>query len=420
MKFNELGLQEALLKATQNRGYEHATPIQREAIPKILRGRDILAGAQTGTGKTAAFALPILQQLVDLRDTSDREKLRVLVLTPTRELAAQVRTSFCDYGANLPFRSTAIYGGVNINPQKKDLKKGLSIVVATPGRLLDHLQQGTIDLDDLKTLVLDEADRMLDMGFIRDIKKIIKLVPKRRQNLLFSATYSDEVRDLANQLLDNPILIEVSPRNEPTENVRQSVYFIDKEDKRYLLARLIKNSNWYQVLVFARTKYGADRLAKQLTKMGVVAEAIHGNKSQNVRTRVLRRFKDGDLPVLVATDIAARGLDIESLPYVVNYELPNVPEDYVHRIGRTGRAGEKGEAISLVAPEDKKLLKNIERMLKKSLNVMPLPIDSDLNGRQFHSARDKRVKSSQTTRVGQKRPFTKNRSGRKKKSAGTV
>jgi ATP-dependent RNA helicase RhlE len=420
MKFNELGLQEALLTATQNRGYEHATPIQREAIPKILRGRDILAGAQTGTGKTAAFALPILQQLVDLRDTSDREKLRVLVLTPTRELAAQVRTSFCDYGANLPFRSTAIYGGVNINPQKKDLKKGLSIVVATPGRLLDHLQQGTIDLDDLKTLVLDEADRMLDMGFIRDIKKILKLVPKRRQNLLFSATYSDEVRDLANQLLDNPVLIEVSPRNEPTENVRQSVYFIAKEDKRYLLARLIKNSNWYQVLVFARTKYGADRLAKQLSKMGVVAEAIHGNKSQNVRTRVLRRFKDGNLPVLVATDIAARGLDIESLPYVVNYELPNVPEDYVHRIGRTGRAGEKGEAISLVAPEDKKLLKNIEKMLKKSLHVMSLSIDSDLNGRQFHSARDKRVKSSQTTRVGQKRPFTKSRSGRKKKSEGTL
>ena len=244
-------------------------------------------------------------------------------------------------------------------------------------------------------------------------------MPKQRQNLLFSATYSDDVRDLANQLLVNPALIEVSPRNEPTENVGQSVYFIAKEDKRYLLAQLIKNSNWYQVLVFARTKYGADRLAKQLTKMGVLAEAIHGNKSQNARTRVLRRFKDGNLPVLVATDIAGRGLDIESLPYVVNYELPNVPEDYVHRIGRTGRAGEKGEAISLVAPEDKKLLKNLEKMLKKSLDIMSLPIDSDLNGRQFHSARDRKVKNSQTARVGQKQSFTKNRSRRKKKSKET-
>ena len=419
MTFSEFGFQEVLLTNINNRGYETATPIQRQAIPTILRGKDILAGAQTGTGKTAAFALPILQQLLDFRETSDREKLRVLVLTPTRELAAQVRTSFCDYGTNLPFRSAAIYGGVNINPQKKDLKKGLSIVVATPGRLLDHLQQGTINLADLKTLVLDEADRMLDMGFIRDIKKILKFVPKQRQNLLFSATYSDDVRDLANQLLVNPALIEVSPRNEPTENVGQSVYFIAKEDKRYLLAQLIKNSNWYQVLVFARTKYGADRLAKQLTKMGVLAEAIHGNKSQNARTRVLRRFKDGNLPVLVATDIAGRGLDIESLPYVVNYELPNVPEDYVHRIGRTGRAGEKGEAISLVAPEDKKLLKNIEKMLKKSLDIMSLPIDSDLNGRQFHSARDRKVKNSQTARVGQKQSFTKNRSRRKKKSEET-
>ena len=419
MTFSEFGFQEVLLTNINNRGYETATPIQRQAIPTILRGKDILAGAQTGTGKTAAFALPILQQLVDLGETSDREKLRVLVLTPTRELAAQVRTSFCDYGTNLSFRSAAIYGGVNINPQKKDLKKGLSIVVATPGRLLDHLQQGTINLADLKTLVLDEADRMLDMGFIRDIKKILKFVPKQRQNLLFSATYSDDVRDLANQLLVNPVLIEVSPRNEPTENVGQSVYFIAQEDKKYLLAQLIKNSNWYQVLVFARTKYGADRLAKRLTKMGVLAEAIHGNKSQNARTRVLRRFKDGNLPVLVATDIAARGLDIESLPYVVNYELPNVPEDYVHRIGRTGRAGEKGEAISLVAPEDKKLLKNIEKMLKKSLDIMSLPIDSDLNGRQFHSARDRKVKNSQTARVGQKRSFTKNRSRRKKKSDQT-
>ena len=415
MKFNELGLLEALLTATQNLGYEHATPIQREAIPKILRGRDILAGAQTGTGKTAAFALPILQQLVDLRDTSDREKLRVLVLTPTRELAAQVRTSFCDYGANLPFRSTAIYGGVNINPQKKDLNKGLSIVVATPGRLLDHLQQGTIDLDDLKTLVLDEADRMLDMGFIRDIKKILNQLPQHRQNLLFSATYTDDVRKLANQILVNPALIEVAPRNKPTENVSQSVYYISKEDKRYLLARLIKTSNWYQVLVFTRTKHGADRLAKQLTKMGIIANAIHGNKSQNARTRVLRDFKQGNLAVLVATDIAARGLDIESLPYVVNYELPNVPEDYVHRIGRTGRAGATGEAISLVAPEDRKLLKNIEKMLKKSLNALTLPTDTDLTEFSSETVPGKRTQQVRDAKVKSRKRSIKGKSARKKR-----
>ncbi len=414
MNFSELGLQKALLTAARDQGYEHATPIQRRAIPEILRGKDILAGAQTGTGKTAAFALPLLQQLSVLHEVSEEEKLLVLVITPTRELAAQVRTSFCDYGKNLPFRSAAIYGGVNINPQKKELRKGLSIVVATPGRLLDHLQQGTIDLSELKTLVLDEADRMLDMGFIRDIKKILKVLPKHRQNLLFSATYSDDVRDLANQLLVDPIQIDVAPRNEPTENVQQSVYFVAKEDKRYLLARLIKKSNWYQALVFTRTKYGADRLARQLTKMGVVADAIHGNKSQNARTRVLRKFKEGNLSVLVATDIAARGLDIEGLPYVVNYELPNIPEDYVHRIGRTGRAGEKGEAISLVAPEDKKLLKNIEKMLKKSLHIMSLPIDTDLEGSQFHRTRDRKAKQAQTRRSVPKRPSTKTKSHRKR------
>lgn len=393
MSFENFGLQTALVTAVEKQGYEEPTPIQKQAIPEILQGRDILAGAQTGTGKTAAFALPILQKLSDLKGSQDLEKPRVLVLTPTRELAAQVRTSFCDYGENLSFRSMAVFGGVNINPQKRDLRKGVSIIVATPGRLLDHLQQRTVNLSELKILVLDEADRMLDMGFIRDIRKILKCLPEKRQNLLFSATYTDDVRDLATQILVNPALIEVSPRNKPTENVSQSVYHVEKADKRYLLARLIKVSNWYQVLVFARTKHGADRLSKQLTKMGIGSNAIHSNKSQNARTKVLQTFKQGGLQVLVATDIAARGLDIESLPYVVNYELPNVPEDYVHRIGRTGRAGEKGEAISLVASEERKLLKSIEKMLKKPLKIRSLPKDSDLTQFSFKEEMPKKADS---------------------------
>ncbi|TAK90769.1 MAG: DEAD/DEAH box helicase [Burkholderiaceae bacterium] len=376
MSFASLGLSAPIVRAVSERGYTQPTPIQAQAIPAVLSGGDLLAGAQTGTGKTAGFTLPILQRLTDRAAkrgaTTGRQPIRALVLTPTRELAAQVEESVREYSKYLQLSSTVVFGGVSINPQIARFKKTVDILVATPGRLLDHVQQKTVDLSQVEILVLDEADRMLDMGFVRDIKKVLALLPKKigdmpRQNLLFSATFSDEIKALADSLLNNPALIEVARRNATAELVTQKVMLIDKGAKRALLSHLIKQNNWHQVLVFMRTKHGANRLAEQLGKDGISALAIHGNKSQGARTRALAEFKSGDLQVLVATDIAARGLDIEQLPHVVNFELPNVPEDYVHRIGRTGRAGASGEALSLVSPDEADYLRDIERLIKRTL-----------------------------------------------------
>jgi ATP-dependent RNA helicase RhlE len=365
MSFAALGLADELVRAVAEKGYTEPTPIQSQAIPAVLAGGDLMAGAQTGTGKTAGFTLPILQNL--LTKPVEHKKIRVLVLVPTRELAAQVQESVRDYGKFTKITSLVMFGGVSINPQMQALRKRIDILVATPGRLLDHVSQRSVDLSHVDTLVLDEADRMLDMGFIRDIKKILALLPKQRQNLLFSATFSDEIKELADGLLNNPALIEVARRNATAETISQRVYKIDRDQKRQLLAHLIKENNWHQVLVFTRTKHGANRLAEQLNKENITAMAIHGNKSQGARTRALAEFKSGDLQVLVATDIAARGIDIAELPHVVNYELPNVPEDYVHRIGRTGRAGSEGEAISLVCVDELKLLADIERKIKREI-----------------------------------------------------
>ncbi len=368
MSFTDLGLAEPIARAVAERGYTEPTPIQRQAIPAVLAGGDLLAGAQTGTGKTAGFVLPILQRLsTQMPPYGTHVPVRALVLTPTRELAAQVEDSVRAYGKHLKLKSLALFGGVNINPQIAALKRHVDILVATPGRLLDHVQQKTVDLSKVEILVLDEADRMLDMGFIRDIRRILALLPRRRQNLLFSATFSDEIKALADDLLDTPARIEVARRNATAEGVAQKVHPVDRERKRELLAHLIRERQWHQVLVFTRTKHGANRLAEQLTKDGIPALAIHGNKSQAARTRALTQFKDGRLQVLVATDIAARGIDISELSHVVNYELPNVPEDYVHRIGRTGRAGSSGEAVSLVCVDEHKLLADIERLIKRAL-----------------------------------------------------
>jgi len=370
MSFASLGLSEAIVRAVTERGYTTPTPIQAQAIPAVLSGGDLLAGAQTGTGKTAGFVLPLLQRLsTQPRPAAahGRAPIRALVLTPTRELAAQVEESVREYGKHLHLHSMVMFGGVNINPQMQKLRGQVDILVATPGRLLDHVQQKTVDLAHVEILVLDEADRMLDMGFIRDIKKILALLPKKRQNLLFSATFSDEIKALADSLLDQPALIEVARRNATAETVAQKVYPVDRDKKRQLLTHLIQEKQWFQVLVFTRTKHGANRLAEQLAKDGISAMAIHGNKSQAARTRALAEFKTGKLQVLVATDIAARGIDISELPHVVNYELPNVPEDYVHRIGRTGRAGCEGEAVSLVCIDEHKFLADIERLIKRKL-----------------------------------------------------
>jgi len=371
MLFNQLGLAAELLRAVEKQGYREATPIQREAIPHILEGRDILASAQTGTGKTAGFTLPLLQRLQ--HRSPGKRRVRALVLVPTRELAAQVSESVRNYGCHLPLRSMQIFGGVSIRPQITQLREGVDIVVATPGRLLDHAQQGTIDLSAIEILVLDEADRMLDMGFIRDIRRIIKLIPRERQNLLFSATFSKEIRALAANLLNDPAEVQVAPRNTTAENVSQLVHPVDKRRKRELLSHRIGRENWRQVLVFTRTKHGANRLAQQLSDDGLHAVAIHGNKSQGARTRALKDFKAGKVRILVATDIAARGLDIDKLPHVVNYELPNVPEDYVHRIGRTARAGLDGHAVSLVCIDEQKLLHDIERLLKSEIRKEIIP-----------------------------------------------
>lgn len=371
MSFTNLGLRAELLRALSDAGYIEPTPVQAAAIPVILEGRDVLAGAQTGTGKTAGFTLPLLQRLMpsDKALTPRRayRPVRALVLAPTRELAAQVEESIRTYGKHLPLNSTCIFGGVNFNPQAQRLQRGVDILVATPGRLLDHVQQRTVDLSQVEILVLDEADRMLDMGFIRDIRRILALLPERRQNLLFSATFSQDIKDLADGLLNNPAHVEVARENQESELVSQSVYLAEKADKRNLLTHLLTSEAKGQALVFTRTKHGADKLARQLEQDGIRCVVIHGNRSQSQRTRALSDFKTGVARILVATDIAARGLDIQQLPYVINYELPNIPEDYVHRIGRTGRAGMLGTAISLVGSDERGFLADIEKLIQKRI-----------------------------------------------------
>jgi len=367
MTFNDLGLNKSLLKAIKEQGYDKPTPIQAQAIPVILKKKDILAGAQTGTGKTAGFTLPMLELLIRSKHQTKQHQVKALILTPTRELALQVKESVELYAKHTSYKSTVIFGGVKINPQIVALRKGIDIVVATPGRLLDHIAQKTINLSHVDFLILDEADRMLDMGFVNDIKKVIAVLPKERQTLLFSATYSDAIKKLSNQFLKSPALIEVARANTSSETVKQAIYHVDKTRKRELLTHLINEENWKQVLVFTRTKHGANRLCGQLETDGITSAAIHGNKSQNARIKALDDFKKGKIRVLVATDIAARGIDIDQLPHVVNYELPNVSEDYVHRIGRTGRAGNNGEAISLVCVDEDEFLANIEKLIKKDI-----------------------------------------------------
>jgi ATP-dependent RNA helicase RhlE len=369
MSFDSLGLKPELLRAVADKGYTEPTPIQREAIPAVLAGKDVLAGAQTGTGKTAGFTLPLLQRL----GARGGRNPRALVLTPTRELAAQVEQSVQDYGKYVDLRSLVIFGGVSERPQIDKLRSGCDILVATPGRLLDLAEQRAVSLSDVTFFVLDEADRMLDMGFIHDIKRVLKLLPAQRQNLMFSATYSDEIRDLASRFVKNPVSVQVTPRNATADKVEQSAYRVPKDHKRHLLAHLINEGNWHQVLVFTRTKHGANRLTQQLERAGITAMAIHGNKSQNARVRALEDFKENRITALVATEVAARGLDIKELPHVVNYELPNVPEDYVHRIGRTARAGSTGAAVSLVSPDEVPLLKDIEKLLKRTVEFAPTP-----------------------------------------------
>jgi ATP-dependent RNA helicase RhlE len=396
MSFELLGLKPELLRAVAEKGYSTPSPIQSQAIPAVLSGRDLIAGAQTGTGKTAAFVLPLLQRLTDTPPPSRAP--RALVLTPTRELAAQVAESARNYGKYVGIRTAVVFGGVGINPQIDALRAGCDLLIATPGRLLDLAEQRAVDLRGVQYFVLDEADRMLDMGFIHAIRRVLKLLPAQRQNLMFSATYSEDIRELARRFLRDPATVEVAARNATAERVEQTVYRVSKEHKRHLLAHLIDSGNWRQVLVFTRTKHGANRLAQQLEGSGIRSAAIHGNKSQSARVRALEDFKDNKVTALVATEVAARGLDIKELPHVVNYELPNVPEDYVHRIGRTARAGSTGAAVSLVSPDETPLLRDIERLLRRSLVVAPLPeypvkaspagsSDRDRPARQQHAPR---------------------------------
>ncbi len=366
MTFEKLGLSEELLRSVRDTGYTSPTPIQAQAIPAILEGHDVMAAAQTGTGKTAGFTLPLLQ-LLNEKPPVKNNRARALVLTPTRELAAQVQESVFTYGKHLQLRSAVVFGGVKINPQMMKLRRGVDVLVATPGRLLDLFQQRAINFNDIEILVLDEADRMLDMGFIHDIKKIMALLPKQRQTLMFSATFSQEIRQLAKGIINNPVEIDVAPRNSAVETISQVVYPVDKARKADLLSHLIRKENWYQVLVFSRTKHGADKLVKRLSRDNIHAAAIHGNKSQAQRTKALDGFKKNKTQILVATDIAARGIDIDQLSHVVNFDLPNVPEDYVHRIGRTGRAGASGQAISLVSADEAKQLQDIERLIKRKI-----------------------------------------------------
>jgi len=374
MLFTDLGLSASILRAIEEEGYTSPTPIQAKSIPAVLKGGDLLAAAQTGTGKTAGFTLPILQLLTTTaKPGSAKRQLRVLILTPTRELAAQVQESVLTYGKYTDLKSTVIFGGVGANPQIRAIQAGLDILVATPGRLLDLMSQKCVSLDSIEILVLDEADRMLDMGFLRDIKKILAALPKKRQNLLFSATFSDEIKKLADGLLNSPELIEVARSNSANEAIAQLIHPVDRANKHPLLAHLIKSNSWKQVLVFTRTKHGANKLVTQLEKDGITSMAIHGNKSQSARTKALTEFKDGKITVLVATDIAARGIDIDQLPHVVNYDLPNVSEDYVHRIGRTGRAGSNGVAVSLVCVDEHQMLRDIEKLIKQKLPQEVIP-----------------------------------------------
>ncbi|TFZ07760.1 DEAD/DEAH box helicase [Ramlibacter humi] len=372
MTFDELNLAPAILKAVREQGYENPTPIQAQAIPAVLEGHDLLAGAQTGTGKTAAFTLPLLHKLSKGQGKTNKfgkDGIAALVLTPTRELAAQVEESVRTYGKYLPLTSTVIFGGVGMNPQIDRIRRGVDILVATPGRLLDLQQQGHLDLSTVEMLVLDEADRMLDMGFIHDVKKVLALVPREKQSLLFSATFSDEIRDLANGLLRDPRSIQVTPRNTTVQRITQVVHPVGRAKKKQLLAHIIQQHDWSQVLVFTRTKFGANHVAEFLNKNGITAMALHGNKSQGARTQALAGFKSGEIRALVATDIAARGIDIDDLPHVVNYEIPNVSEDYVHRIGRTGRAGKEGQAVSLVCLDEEGFMQEIERFTKQQIPV---------------------------------------------------
>jgi ATP-dependent RNA helicase RhlE len=414
MLFSQLGLSAELLRAVEKQGYSEATPIQCEAIPPILEGRDVLACAQTGTGKTAGFTLPLLQRLQQNKPA--RRFVRALILVPTRELAAQVSESVRNYGCHMPIRSLQIYGGVSIRPQISRLREGVDIVVATPGRLLDHVQQKTIDLSKVEVLVLDEADRMLDMGFIRDIRKIIELMPAKRQNLMFSATFSKEIRALAANFLNAPAEIQVAANKPTADRVSQVVHPVDKGRKRELLSELIGKGNWRQVLVFTRTKHLANRLATQLSDDGLTAAAIHGNKSQGARTKALKDFKDGNVRILVATDIAARGLDIDRLPHVVNFELPHVSEDYVHRIGRTARAGLDGHAISLVCVDELKLLRDIESLLKRDIDKVVIPgYEPDPRIKAEPISKGRGQQRSNAHRAG---PGKKKRSGAPKQHSG--
>jgi ATP-dependent RNA helicase RhlE len=429
MSFTSLGLSDALMRAVADTGYTSPTPIQQQAIPAVLNGGDLLAGAQTGTGKTAGFTLPVLHRLstdavgVKLTSNTSPRAIRALILTPTRELAAQVEESVRIYGKYTKLNSAVIFGGVGINPQIKQLKHGVDILVATPGRLLDHMDQGTVDLSKIEILVLDEADRMLDMGFIRDIRKVLAKLPPKRQNLLFSATFSDDIKALANGLLTNPATIEVARRNSTVEIIAQKIHPVDRDKKHPMLAHLIKANNWYQVLVFTRTKHGANKLVEQLDKDGIKAMAIHGNKSQSARTKALSEFKDNKLQVLVATDIAARGIDIDQLPHVVNYDLPNVPEDYVHRIGRTGRAGATGEAVSLVCVDEHDMLKDIEKLIKQTLPREVIPgFEPDPTARaqpiQLRSGGPGHRNGGGQGRGAPRKPAAGNGGGNKPRSAG--
>ncbi|NRB24155.1 MAG: DEAD/DEAH box helicase [Shewanella sp.] len=397
MSFTSLGLSAPILKAVANKGYETPSPIQAQAIPAVLEGKDVMAAAQTGTGKTAGFTLPLLE-LLSRGNRAQAKKVRALVLTPTRELAAQVAESVETYGKYLPLKSAVVFGGVGIGPQISKLGKGVDILVATPGRLLDLYNQGAVNFNQLEVLILDEADRMLDMGFIHDIKKILRALPAKRQNLMFSATFSDDIRKLAKGLVNNPVEISVTPRNATAKSVEQYIYMIDQKQKTAALIHLIKQNDWQQVLVFSRTKHGANRIAKNLEANDLTAAAIHGNKSQGARTKALANFKSGAVRVLVATDIAARGIDIDQLPNVVNFDLPNVPEDYVHRIGRTGRAGASGQAVSLVSADESKLLRDIERLIKQNIprkeveGFVPTQVvaETDLNDRKHGQNRGPR------------------------------
>ena len=433
MSFADLGLNESIVKAVLEKGYDQPTPIQAQAVPAVIEGRDVMAAAQTGTGKTAGFTLPILHNLA----RGNRAKancVRTLILTPTRELAAQVHDNVATYSQYLPLKSAVVFGGVKINPQMQKLRQGVDVLVATPGRLLDLFSQNAIKFTQLEVLVLDEADRMLDMGFIRDIKKILALLPAKRQNLMFSATFSDEIKTLAKGLVNNPVEVSVSAPNTRVKSVEHSLYAVDKKQKAPLLIKLIKENNWFQVLVFTRTKHGANKLTKQLEAEKIGAAAIHGNKSQGARTKALAGFKDSSIQVLVATDIAARGIDIDQLPYVVNFDLPNVSEDYVHRIGRTGRAGAQGQAVSLVMSEEFKQLKDIERLIKELIPrktfegftpVNKLP-ESKLDTRPFKAKKPKKERvehkdgqrSSENTRGN--KPVSKNRRHRAKAGSNTV